>query len=235
MIPWNKGKKGLQGKNKTTFKKGNNPWNKGKHGVQVVWNKNKKGLQVAWNKGKEWDDSVKLKMKKPKSEEHKNKLRKPKSEEHKIRLSETRRKLFLSGELKVWNKGIPCREESKDKIREKRLHRVYPSKDTTIEKIIQDDIVRLGIKFKKHYPIYGQPDIFIEPNICIFCDGDWWHGYVFNSKKGLHPIQKKAIERDKKVNIWLNKNNYKFIRFREFEIRDGTYLKKLLKFLNYPL
>jgi hypothetical protein len=50
-------------------------------------------------------------------------------------------------------------------------------KDTSIEIILQNILKDNGIAFIKHKSIFGQPDIFINPNICIFCDGDYWHNF----------------------------------------------------------
>lgn len=79
-----------------------------------------------------------------------------------------------------WNKGKTHSEYTKAIIREKRLLQVVPSRHTFPELILQSKLQELGIEFDTHIPIYGQPDIFIQPNICIFVDGDYFHG---NPKK----------------------------------------------------
>ena len=66
-------------------------------------------------------------------------------------------------------------------------------------------------KQKKHFTIIGQPDIYIEPRICVFCDGDYWHNYP------------KGNKRDKIVNIKLKKQGYKVLRFWEHEIKNSVY------------
>lgn len=43
-VGWNRGTKGRTRSNKTSFKKGLIPWNKGKKGVQIAWNKGTKGV-----------------------------------------------------------------------------------------------------------------------------------------------------------------------------------------------
>jgi len=53
------------------------------------------------------------------------------------------------------------------------------------------------------------PLFFIEPNICIFADGDYWHN------------RPEAIERDKLVNKELINKGYKVLRFWENEIRSN--------------
>ena len=65
--------------------------------------------------------------------------------------------------------------EARKKMREKRLLQIIPKKDTKPEKFMQKLLTDAKIEFKKHKPILGQPDVFIEPNICIFVDGDYPH------------------------------------------------------------
>lgn len=67
--------------------------------------------------------------------------------------------------------------------------------------------------------IVGKPDIFIEPNICIFADGDYWHN------------TEKSKIRDIFVNQELNKQNYKVLRFWEHEINKEPQkcLEKILE------
>jgi G:T-mismatch repair DNA endonuclease (very short patch repair protein) len=105
-------------------------------------------------------------------------------------------------------KGSTKSPEWKEKIRIKRLEQVIPVRDTKPEVTVQNFLRDSGIIFRKHIPIKGfcQPDIVIEPNICIFVDGDYWHSFP------------RAIVRDKEVNNFLLKNNFKVIRLWEHEI-----------------
>jgi len=93
------------------------------------------------------------------------------------------------------------------KMKNARLKQIFPKKDTSIEVIIQKELKRRKVKFKKHIPIIGQPDIFIKPNICVFCDGDYWHSYPFGTS------------RDKEVNNSLKNKGYKVLRFWERYIK----------------
>lgn len=75
---------------------------------QIPWNKNKTGLQISWNKGltKQTDDRVanaSLKMKKPKTAKHKNNL------------SINKKKLYRSGKIKIWNKGMKFKYKPRKK------------------------------------------------------------------------------------------------------------------------
>lgn len=96
-----------------------------------------------------------------------------------------------------------------EKLRQARLKQIFPIKDTSIEIVLQDALKFKGIVFRTHEPIMGQPDIFIEPNVCIFADGDYWHNWP-NGK-----------EKDKKITQSLKNQGYKVIRFWEHEINNN--------------
>lgn len=131
------------------------------------------------------------------------------SEEHKKRIS--------SGLT-----GRTISEKAKEIIRQKRLHRVYPAKDTQIEVKIQEGLREIGINFEKHKAIMGQPDIFIEPKMCVFVDGCYWHGCeeCFDKNK----ISEKILlikSRDIRVTQSLQEQGYKVLRFWEHEIKGN--------------
>jgi len=158
----------------------------------------------------------------------------------------TRKKMSLAKKgMPAWNKGIPLAESSKEKIRKARLHQIIPVKDTKPEKYVQKILNDIGIPFEKHKPILGQPDIFIQPNICIFVDGDYWHANPkdFVNKGKLYPGFKKDDRiigkvhakdkwaRDKSISQRLRKKGYNVLRFwqSELEINQGKCLQKILK------
>ena len=93
---------------------------------------------------------------------------------------------------------------------------VIPFKDTSIELKLQNFLKEQGIEFQTHYPILGQPDIFIKPNICIFADGCYWHKC---SQCGFDELK----QRDKQVNEELQKQGYIVIRIWEHEINKGQF------------
>ena len=88
----------------------------------------------------------------------------PLSDERKERYS-----IIFSGRNNP-NYGNHYSEEIREKIRLSRLGRHLPIKDTSIEIALQKALKERGIKFETHKTIFGQPDIFIKPNICIFAD-----------------------------------------------------------------
>lgn len=119
--------------------------------------------------------------------------------------------------------GIHRSKETKEKVRRARMKQIIPIKDTKIERKIQESLTKAKIIYETHKNIFGQPDIFIAPNICIFCDGDYWHNLP------------NSMGRDKKVNNFLFNNGYKILRFWEHEIHEDierciNIIKRCLKF-----
>ena len=127
---------------------------------------------------------------------------------------ESRLKIVLAHKGRSpWNRGKHPyleRPETINKIREARLKQIFPVADTSIEIAMQKELKRRGIPFKTHYPILGQPDIFIEPNICIFCDGDYWHNRP--------DIRSKDITQE----MVLRANGWRVFRFWEHEINSDA-------------
>lgn len=83
--------------------------------------------------------------------------------------------------------------------------------DTNIELIIESWLKENSIIYHKQFIIKDIccVDFFIEPNIIIQCDGNYWHS------------TKKAINRDAWCNRQLKKKNYKVIRLLGSEILKG--------------
>lgn len=76
----------------------------------------------------------------------------------------------------AWNRGLTKETDMRvAKYSQSRPFRKIPFHDTKPELIVQAALRELGVQFRTHAPITGQPDIFIEPNICIFVDGCYWH------------------------------------------------------------
>lgn len=107
--------------------------------------------------------------------------------------------------------GWVLSEQTKEKIISARLQQRIPNKFTSIELKLQNSLKQRSIKFEIYKSISNitQPDIFIEPNICIYADGSYWHSLP------------KRIERDKKINGTLIENGFKILRFSESEINHN--------------
>ena len=85
----------------------------------------------------------------------------------------------------------------------------------------------MKIDFELYSTLKGHPDIFIKPNICIFCDGSFWHGKKLNKINKKIKWRKNIIKtkkRDIEVNKFLKSNKYNVIRFWDREIhKDITH------------
>ncbi len=124
------------------------------------------------------------------------------------KMSEERRK-----QLGTFNKGKKRTLEFKQKV-SKGLKKAYAEglrkgvwmHDTRPERELREIINEIGIDFEEQKNLFGTPDFFIEPNICIFADGVYWHNYP------------NGTERDKEVNKILESQKYKILRFWETDI-----------------
>lgn len=159
----------------------------------------KKG-SIPWNKGKhhKLESIVKMRIKKIGNINHLG-YKHSQNTKEKIRVALKNNKNHL---------GKKHSEDTKQKIREFRLTQQIPKKFTSIEIKIKNILEKLRIPYQTHKSVMGitQPDFFIEPNICIYCDGDYWHNL---------PITR---ERDNKINNILKFAGYKVIRLTETQI-----------------
>jgi len=115
--------------------------------------------------------------------------------------------------------------ETRAKHSAHRLTQIIPTKDTKLEIELQRLLNTNNIQFTKHKPILGQPDIFIEPNICIFADGDYPHGWNYLQGKDYSKYRalnnehfEKIIKKDQSVTTRLEAQGYKVLRLWEHEI-----------------
>ena len=104
---------------------------------------------------------------------------------------------------------------------------------TTIEKILGRALWAVGLRYRKNCKkVFGKPDfVFARYKIAIFCDGAFWHGYKNMSTK-IHNYKSrkrfwtekigKNIERDKKVSLLLKREDWKVLRFWDFQIIKET-------------
>ena len=207
--------------------------------------------QIAWNKGKKMSkESIRKNSEARKKWFADGGIHPMKGKRHKEKSFRKMRVSHGSGEknarygthhtekikrkISATNKITHLRPEMRELSRKNRLHQVFPAKDTNIEKILQKGLRKKGIKFEKHKPILGQPDLFIKPNICIFADGDFWHGWLylqgrdFSGKKHFNnEYFQHKIKKDKKITLQLKELGYNILRFWEYEINENP--KKCLQ------
>jgi DNA mismatch endonuclease (patch repair protein) len=112
------------------------------------------------------------------------------------------------------------------------------SRDTKIEITMSRLLAKNKINFISHPKIYGSPDFLVGTRTLLFCDGDFWHGYRYESKKkppgGFW--QNKIVQnmsRDRIVSRKLRREGWSVLRFWEHDIesRQESCLKKIERFM----
>lgn len=250
-IPWNKGKTGVY--SKETIEKMTFPHigkklslehkmkiSKGNMGRKCD-SLTRKKISLA-NTGKKRSEETKMKLRilnlgKRLSPETCKKMSKSRmgrrfSQEtiEKIRISNLGRKVSpeTRERIRIANRKKANDPKILEKIRQARLKQVFPTRNSKPERMMQIALSLNGIKFEKHKPILGQPDIFIEPNICIFVDGDYWHANPdkyspdFVIAKKQYRTAKEIWAYDTKVNHMLNEQGYQVIRIWDHVIRKDA-------------
>ena len=155
---------------------------------------------------------------------------------------ETKRKM---SEKAIVSQNSPERKELQSKVRDNlKLPRKYTIPEIILQGICKDE----GIEFVtqkviklQHYDWHAHGstfvDVFIEPNICLFADGDYWHAnpnpYMVNKriKPGIKPdtvllssskqkrIAKDVREKDAGISLDLMQQGYIVIRFWESDLK----------------
>ena len=97
-------------------------------------------------------------------------------------------------------------------------------KNTKIEIKMEGILKNTRLKFEKHPKMYASPDfVNRRKKIIIFCDGDFWHGYMYDTKK--KPRKKfwrdkieGNMKRDKRYTRKLRRDGWSVLRFWEHDI-----------------
>ena len=137
---------------------------------------------------------------------------------------------------------------TKELLREARLRQKPPQRETWPEKFVEKMLRTAGIEFEKQKSFRNPAcisDIYIEPRICIFVDGDYWHAnpnpYIYKKKlmPGFKPndqitgkkYAKDKWARDKRITRELKKKGYTVLRFwqSELETEPEKCLQKIIK------
>ena len=97
------------------------------------------------------------------------------------------------------------------------------SKDTKEEVLLAKALWHKGYRYRKNNKsVFGTPDLtFKKYKVAIFVDGEFFHGHNWEDKKEKIksnreywiPKIERNVQRDKEVNRYLIKNDWKVIRF----------------------
>lgn len=126
-----------------------------------------------------------------------------------------------------------------DKATRSRIMSKIRSKNTGIERILKEALLRNGLKnFEMHYSkIIGKPDfVFVKEKVAVFCDSSFWHGKKkvpqTNREYWMAKFQRN-IKRDEMVTQVLTNDGWKVIRFYDDQILkdpDGC-VQKIIEIL----
>lgn len=102
-------------------------------------------------------------------------------------------------------------------------------KETKLERLVFRHLRREKIHFKKHVKkVPGCPDIVrMKDKKAIFIDGDFWHGWRFESRKGKLPLfwQEKIaknIARDRRNFRRLRRDGWRYLRIWEHDLEKSS-------------
>ena len=108
------------------------------------------------------------------------------------------------------------------------------SKDTKIEKKTASMLRKNKIRYRKHPKLFGSPDFVVEKKVLVFCDGDFWHGYLYSKKKKLpkkfwRDKIERNMSRDKTVTRKLRADGWSVVRLWEHDIEKnpGSCLRRI--------
>lgn len=100
-----------------------------------------------------------------------------------------------------------------------RLSKCFSSKlNKNKTELLMEKIEELKLKYRYQIPIIGTPDYFIEPNICIFVDGCYFHGCKLHKPKSPFLYRN---EDDKEITTKLELQKYIVLRFWEHDIKNN--------------
>ena len=139
---------------------------------------------------------------------------------------ETKEKMAEAREGKTWEEfyGIEKAEEVRKKRILARSNQIFPKKDTSIEKSIQELLNLLKLEYFKHKTLKSlgfskdcecpnlllhQIDLVLSDyKLIIECDGDYWHCYPYGKVKDFY------------INKIVKENGWDILRFWERDIKN---------------
>lgn len=117
--------------------------------------------------------------------------------------------------------------------------------NTKPEVLLGKTLWHTGLRYRKNCKsLAGKPDLVNKKlKLAIFIDGEFWHGYQWESKKDKIkanrgfwiPKIERNMQRDAEVNFLLQQKGYRVFRFWEREVKQelGTCVKQVLDYVYF--
>jgi DNA mismatch endonuclease (patch repair protein) len=111
------------------------------------------------------------------------------------------------------------------------------------ESILRKTLWNLGFRYRKNVKqLPGKPDIvFRKYKLVIFIDGEFWHGYQWDTKKDKLktnrgfwiPKIERNMQRDAEITAFYEQTNWQELRFWEHEVKKetGSCVTRILNYL----
>ncbi len=98
-------------------------------------------------------------------------------------------------------------------------------RDTGLETRVRSELHKKGFRFRKHLgELPGKPDIaFTKARVAVFLDGDFWHGFEFETwQDRIPPFWQakisKTIDRDRKYDRQLREMGWTVLRLWQHQV-----------------
>jgi len=184
-----------------------------------IWQKNL-NIGLGWNKGLSKKNGDDLSYGKPRSLKTRQRISK-RLKEVLLKRGENRLCPICGSEFYVFPSDLE--KKGRGVVCSKRCIAIMNNmnqrqSDTDIELILESWLETQQITYTKQIPLLGITivDFFVEPNVCLYADGDYWHNLP------------KVKARDRWINWQLKENDYKVIRLSGSEIKAGVRPLELL-------
>ena len=113
-----------------------------------------------------------------------------------------------------------------------RVMRANKSSDTGPELLLRKALWKAGLRYRVNVrTVWGTPDIaFLAPRVAVFVDGDFWHGFNFESRQVDFtsnrdywvPKIRANMARDGAVTAELQSRGWVVLRFWEHEVKSDV-------------
>ena len=109
------------------------------------------------------------------------------------------------------------------------------SRNTGIERKMRAILRANRFRYRSYPKVYGHPDFLVGMKTLVFCDGDFWHGYQYDSKKFPKKFWSVKLERNMKrdgsVSRKLRSDGFSVLRLWEHDINSNPEkcIKKIKK------